>query len=675
MNNLSPKQLEAVATTIRVLSAEAVEAAQSGHPGMPLGTADIAAVLWLRFLRFNASNPKWINRDRFVLSNGHGSMLLYSILHLAGYDISLEDIKRFRQLDSITPGHPEFGHTPGVEATTGPLGQGIANAVGMAIGAKCLQHSYNTEQHEILNHNIWCMVGDGCLMEGISGEASSLAGHLGLGNLKVIYDDNRISIAGSTNLSFSEDVLKRYQAYGWHVIAIDGHDYDEICRGISEAIAVTDRPTLIAAKTIIGKGSPNKANSAESHGAPLGKNELAATLEALGWVNEPFFVPPEVAEMFAARNRELAEAFQEWNTQFNSWQEINPEQAAKLEEQLSLAPPPDLEQALLESVSTFSTAKKIASRKQASLVLQTAAIHSPSLIGGSADLEPSTLTVIKSSSSINRHSFSGRNIHFGVREHAMAAIMNGLALHGGFIPFGSTFLVFVDYMKPAIRMAALSKLRVLFIFTHDSLFVGEDGPTHQPIEHLASLRIIPNLWVFRPANSTEISLSYSIALEREDGPVAMILTRQDFDQAPCQFSTSANIRKGAYIVYSTQNPDSSSKLVFVATGSEVGLAIRAAKFFENTHAVQVVSMPCCELYKKQDHSYQQQIIPQDAFTVVVEAGSTFGWMNIVGTSPDRTLLIGIDKFGSSAPAQVLAEHYHLTEKSIIERTSAFLANR
>ena len=666
--NLSKENLTLVSKTIAMLSADGVEKAASGHPGMPMGMADIGAVLWLQHLNFNPRDPKWLNRDRFVLSNGHGSMFLYSMLHLSGYELSLDDLKNFRQWQSRTPGHPEFGMTPGVECTTGPLGQGISNAVGMAIAQKIMAERYNTPKHKIFDHRVYCFVGDGCLMEGISGEASSIAGHLGLGNLIVLYDDNHISIAGDTKLAFTEDVLKRYEAYGWHTLRADGHDFDAIQSAISAAKAVTDRPTIIALRTLIGKGSPNKANSHSAHGAPLGAAEIEATKKALGVpADQSFYIPEEVEKIFAARIEGLTKEYQNWQQNFAAWQKENPELATKLKQQLTRTLPADLDEKLVAAVPT---GKAEATRKLSESVLQVASANVSSLIGGSADLEPSNLTYIKGSSDIQKDHFSGVNIRFGVREHAMGAIINGLSYYGGFTPYGSTFLVFADYMRPAIRVAALSHISSLFIFTHDSIFVGEDGPTHEPIEHLASLRVIPNVYVLRPADGLETAMCYSIALNRKDGPSVFALTRQNLPELsrPASF-TKDDIKKGAYVVYESK-PGAKSELVIVASGSEVALGVSAAQELGANTAIRVVSMPCYELFKKQSEQYQLDVIPSNTKKVTIEAGSTFGWIDMVKGSAEDTLCIGIDHFGASAPCKILAEQYGLTSANVTSKIKA-----
>lgn len=666
MDSLSVEQLTLVANTVRMLSVQAIEAARSGHPGMPLGMADLGAVLWLKYLKVNPEHPDWLNRDRFVLSNGHGSMYLYSFLHLLGFDLSIDEIKRFRQLNSKTPGHPEFGITPGVESTTGPLGQGLANAVGMAIAQKLLANRYNTPNHKIIDHRIWCMVGDGCLMEGISAEACSLAGHLGLNNLIVIYDDNQISIAGSTKLAFSENVQARFEACNWRTLKVDGHDYEAVDKVLAQALMPSGQPTLILAQTIIGKGSPNKAATADCHGAPLGEKEAALTAQTLSWPSDKtFFVPPSVQDLFAERRAEMNAAYNSWTGTYAEWSKANPELALELSSRLSHVMPDDLDEKLLLSVQSFLNNKPVATRRPSANILQAAAGVLPALVGGSADLEPSTLTVIRDSSSIAAEQFSGRNLHFGVREHAMGGVMNGLAYYGGFLPFGSTFLSFADYMRPAIRMAALANLHCLFIFTHDSIFVGEDGPTHQPIEHVSSLRMIPNLWVMRPGDAVETAVCYGLALKRVDGPTALILSRQDFPQTNQDFSQTKLIARGAYTIY--QNSESSPELVIIGTGSEVPLALEAGKQLAKGLKVRVVSLPCWNLFSRWTKQEKEELIPRNARKVVIEAGSTFGWLETLQANPESTLLLGINDFGLSAPSSVLASHFGFTSDMVLSK--------
>jgi len=659
---LSKEQLALVANTIRMLSADAVEKANSGHPGMPMGMADLATVLWLKYLRFNPREPKWLGRDRFVVSNGHGCMLLYSMLHLGGFALTLEDLKNFRQWESKTPGHPEFHETPGVEATTGPLGQGISNAVGMAIGEKLLSARFATGSFDPAKHRIFVFAGDGCMQEGVSSEASSMAGHLGLNNLTVIYDDNHISIAGRTELSFSEDVPKRYESYGWHVQRVDGHDYAAIDKAIETALTVTDRPTLIAARTTIGKGAPHKADDAEIHGSPLGKEELANTRKNLNWPEEMFHIPADVKTLFANRVEKLTSDYEQWKAKFESWKKERPELATELEMRLSLGVPADLEEQLLKALPEKPA--PIATRKLSQTVLQKASAIVPSLIGGSADLEPSTFTLINGSPDIKKNEFVGKNLRFGIREHGMGAIMNGLSYSGGFIPYGSTFLTFSDYMRPTLRLAAISQIPGLFIFTHDSIFLGEDGPTHQPVEHLQALRLIRNLWVMRPADGVETAICYAMALRRKDGPCALLFSRQNVEpiERP-KGCTWKDVRKGGYTAFETDGD--SPETVLIATGSEVGLAIMAAKLLGTK--TRVVSMPCWEVFMDQDAEYRHKLIPRFAKKVVIEAGTPEGWCDMIDGTREDTLVIGVERYGASAPAKVLAEKFGFTPQAVVQK--------
>jgi transketolase len=670
--NLSKDQLTLISNTIRMLAVDGVEKANSGHPGMPMGMADLASVLWLKYLRFNPEQPKWLARDRFVLSNGHGSMLLYSLLHLAGYKVTMEDLKSFRQWESKTPGHPESYMTEGVECTTGPLGQGISNAVGMAIGQKLLAARYGSG-NDIFDHRVFVFAGDGCLMEGVSSEASSVAGHLGLGNMTVIYDDNHISIAGDTELSFTEDVCKRYEAYGWHTQRIDGHDYEQIDKAIAAAVAEKNRPSLIAARTIIGFGSPHKAGNHDVHGSPLGKDEVAATKKNLNWPEEPtFYIPEETKQAFAARVESLKQEYSAWMQKFENWKKSNSDAATRLELQLKKEVPADLDERLVAALPTDG--KPVATRKLSQSVIQALSAAVPSLVGGSADLEPSTLTLISKSTDVEKNAFSGLNLRFGVREHGMGAIMNGLSYYGGYIPYGSTFLCFADYMRPTIRLAAISHLQGLFIFTHDSVFLGEDGPTHQPIEHLNGLRIIPNVHVFRPADGLETAVCYRLAVELRTGPAIFALTRQNLPQLerPSGFQRS-DIAKGAYVLYDSQ-PGTAPQICFVATGSEVSLALDSAKALAAKAAVRVVSMPCCELFRKQAQAVREQIVPKAAKKVVCEAGSGFGWATILQASPEEIEYITIERFGASAPAGVIANKLGFNPQAVVEKvTRRFLA--
>lgn len=654
--------------TIRMLAVDAVEKANSGHPGMPMGMADSAFVLWTRFLRFNPKDPNWPNRDRFVLSAGHGSMLLYSMLYLSGYEVTLEDLKQFRQWESRTPGHPEYGCLPGVETTTGPLGQGFANGVGMALAAKMAEARFNREGFPIINHRIFAIVSDGDLMEGIASEAASLAGHLRLGNLIYLYDDNHITIEGSTDLAFSEDVEKRFQSYGWHTVRADGHNLNSIESAIQAGIEEKERPTLVLVRTHIGFGSPNKQDKESCHGAPLGKEEVLKTKENLGWPLEPtFYVPDEVKTLFQNRVKELEKEYQNWQTLYQAWRKQFPELADLWDQMHRKKIKPSLEEKLVEAVPP---GKPTATRIHGWKVLQKAAEEMPGLVGGSADLAPSTKTIIENAGSIRAGDFTGRNLHFGIREHAMGGMLNGMALYGGFIPYGSTFLVFSDYMRPSIRLAALMGLQVIYVFTHDSIFVGEDGPTHQPIEHLAVLRAIPGLTVIRPADGLETAYAWAYALRKQDGPTALCLTRQNVPDLPRPEHFDGNlIHKGGYVI----SPEENTKklfLILVATGSEVAVAIEAKKILqEKGHHIRVVSMPSTSIFAKQPVSYQQSVIPPDIPVVVVEAGIAQGWRDLI---PNPMLFIGMQRFGASAPAEILAEKFGFTGPAVAEKIMAWL---
>ncbi len=666
---ITPELSRLAATTVKMLAVDGVEKAKSGHPGLPMGAADYATVLWSRYLRFNPQDPAWPNRDRFVLSAGHGSMLLYALLHLAGYDLPLDELKRFRQWGSKTPGHPEYGLTPGVETTTGPLGQGFANGVGLAIAAKMAAERYNTAGHVIVDHYIYGIVSDGDLMEGVSSEAASLAGHLGLGNIIYFYDDNCISIEGSTGLAFTEDRGKRFEAYGWQVLYIDGHDHEQAARAIEQAQADSLHPTLIVARTHIGMGSPNKVDTASCHGEPLGPEEVAATKANLGWPQEPaFFVPEEVRQLFAGRVAELQGVYSAWQRDLASWAAAVPELAARREAALSKALPADLEAQLIAALS----GKADATRRLSGEMIQKIAQLVPYVVGGSADLAPSTSTWIKGAAEIAPGSFAGRNFHFGVREHAMGSILNGIALYGGFIPFGATFLVFADYMRPAIRLANIMGVQAIYVLTHDSIFVGEDGPTHEPVEQVASLRLIPGMTVIRPADGPETAAAWAYALRHQHGPTALILTRQGVPtiarEAP--FSCAA-FNRGAYAVAETAGaqPD----LVLVGSGSELQFGLAAKAALEKAgHAVRVVSMPCRELYLRQDEAFRRDLIPASARKVVLEAGTRFGWGDIVGP---EALFITQDTYGHSAPLKVLAEELGYTADKVTARIISWLGAR
>ena len=663
---VTPELARLAVNTIGMLAVDAVEKAKSGHPGMPMGAADYAFILWSKVLRFNPKDPDWPNRDRFVLSAGHGSMLLYGLLYLSGFDVHLEDLQQFRQWESRTPGHPEYGCLPGVETTTGPLGQGFGNGVGMAVAAKMMAERFNTPDFSVIDHRIYGIVSDGDLMEGVSAETASLAGHLGLGNLIYFYDDNHISIEGSTGLTFSEEVSKRFEAYGWEVIPIDGHDHGAIEQAIERAQAETERPSLIQARTHIAKGSPHKHDTAEAHGSPLGPEEVIATKENLGWPSEPtFLVPDEVKALFADRVAELRQEYGQWQERFSAWADEHPDLAERWEAHRSKAVPDDMEIQLLKTLP----GKTEATRNLSGAVIQQAAEVVPALCGGAADLDPSTKTAIKSASSIAPGAFGGRNFHFGVREHAMGAILNGLSLYGGFIPYGGTFLVFSDYMRPPIRLAAMMGIQVIYVFTHDSIFLGEDGPTHQPIEQLTALRAIPNLTVIRPADGVETALAWAWALKHQTGPTALILTRQDVPlMERARVSPQDLVERGGYVLSEAahDNPD----LVLVATGSEVTVALDAKEILmERGYAVRVVSMPSVEIFETQPLSYQESVLPSDVRIVAIETGRSDGWYKFVG---HQGLVIGMDRFGASAPYEVLAEKFGFTGQQVAERVMTYL---
>lgn len=653
--------------TIRILSAEAVEKANSGHPGLPLGLAPAGYVLWSQVLKHSPHDPKWPNRDRFILSAGHGSMLLYSLLHLFDYGLTMEDIKNFRQLGSKTPGHPEYGHTAGVETTTGPLGQGFANGVGMAVAEKRLAARFNRDGYEIVNHYTYIFASDGDLMEGISSEAASLAGHLSLGKLICVYDDNSITIDGHTSLTFTEDVGMRFKAYGWQVIKVqDGNDTAAISAALKEAKKDTERPALIMLKTIIGYGSPTKQGKADVHGAPLGRDELAGLKKNLGWhYTQEFHVPKEVRQHFFQLTNKLNSFSQEWEQLFSNYKQAYPGLAREWEIwHLNKLP----DQLLEDSELWRFEDKPIATRSASGQVMNKLTRYLSNLVGGSADLNASTKTYLKNMGDFQAHTPEGSNLFFGIREHAMAGILNGMALHGGFRVFGSTFFVFFDYMKPSIRLAALMGLPVIYVFTHDSLGVGEDGPTHQPIEHLIALRAIPNMQVLRPCDAKETAAAWLAALQRQEGPTAIILTRQDL---PIQKNSSMEAQKGGYII--GRERGTSPDLIILATGSEVALALEAQKELWNKNIdARVVSMMSWELFKEQPAHYREEIIPASVSRrISVEAGSSLGWRYFVG---DNGIIIGIDSFGASAPGRVLMEHMGFSISNIVEKAVGLFAN-
>jgi len=643
-----------IANTIRGVVADIVEKAKSGHPGMPLGMAEVATVLYSEVLKHNPQKPDWPDRDRFILSAGHGSALLYTMLHLTGYPMPLDELKQFRQLHSKTPGHPEVG-IPGVETTTGPLGQGLSNGVGMALAERMLAARFNRPGYEIVNHYTYVIAGDGCMMEGITSEASSLAGHLGLGKLIVIYDDNEISIEGSTDLAFREDVAKRYEAYGWQVLKINGHDPEEILSALEAGKNEPSRPTLIVAKTAIGKGSPLEGN-AESHGAPLGKENVKALKENLGLSPEDFHIPAEVYAHFQEKNKIWQQSFERWERLFEAWSAQYPELRQEWDRIHSRQLPADLENILPH----FEVGSSVATRDAGGKVLNALAPKVPELIGGAADLAPSTKTYMKDLGDVGPGDFSGRNLHFGVREHAMGAILNGLSLHGGFRVFGSTFLVFADYMRPTIRLAALMEQPVVYVFTHDSFYVGEDGPTHEPVEQIESLRIIPGMRTIRPADANETAWAWLEALKRTDGPTALILTRH---KIPVLNGTSFELfRRGGYII-----KDASGKpdVVILASGSEVALALATAGILENEgKKVRVLSVPCRELFLRQDPAYLAQVLGDGCLRVAIEAGVSSGWYQLVGP---LGLVIGMDRFGLSGPYEALEKEFGFTPEAVAER--------
>ena len=660
-------QHQSFANAIRALSMDAVQKANSGHPGAPMGMADMAAVLWGRHLRVNPANPRWDNRDRFILSNGHASMLQYALLHLCGFDVSLDDLKNFRQLHSKTPGHPEVHETPGVETTTGPLGQGIANAVGMALAEAHLAAHYNRDDHNIVDHFTYCFLGDGCLMEGISHEACSLAGTLGLGKLIALYDSNNISIDGEITPWYSENVAERFRAYGWQVIDnIDGHDAQAIDTAISKAQAETAKPTLIICKTVIGYGAPNLAGSEKSHGAPLGEAEIALAKAKLGIEGEAFAVPQ--AAYAAADLRDKGAAWEKaWQDTFAAYEKAHPELAAEYRRVMQGKLPADLDaiyqQALQEAQNK---AEKVATRKASELALNALAAHLPELIGGSADLTGSNNTFSKSSHMLEAGHFAGNYVRYGVREFAMAAMMNGMYLHGGLRPYGGTFLVFSDYMRNAIRLSALMKLPVSYVLTHDSIGLGEDGPTHQPVEQIASLRLMPNVQVWRPCDTVETLAAWRAALN--DGtPCILALSRQNLPCQPRDAQTLANVAKGGYVL----QENAQAAITLLATGSEVELAIAAAKALDGQGiAARVVSMPCLEVFNQQDSAYRAAVLPENLPILAIEAGVSAIWRGVVGHRGD---VIGIDTFGASAPADKLFAEYGFTTDNIVSKAKALLA--
>ncbi|KHT42015.1 transketolase [Pectobacterium brasiliense] len=657
-----------LANAIRALSMDGVQKAKSGHPGAPMGMADIAEVLWRDYLNHNPANPNWANRDRFVLSNGHASMLIYSLLHLSGYDLPIEELKNFRQLHSKTPGHPEYGYTAGVETTTGPLGQGVANAVGMAIAERTLAAQFNRPGHEIVNHHTYTFLGDGCMMEGISHEVCSLAGTMKLGKLTAFYDDNGISIDGHVEGWFTDDTAARFEAYGWHVVrGVDGHDADAIKRAIGEAQLVTDKPSLLMCKTVIGFGSPNKAGTHDSHGAPLGDAEVAASREQLGWTHAPFDIP---ADIYAAWDAKPAGQRKEaaWDEAFAAYASAYPELAAEFTRRTGGELPANWQSDAQKFIDDLqANPAKIASRKASQNALEAYGKLLPEFLGGSADLAPSNLTIWSGSVSLDKD-HAGNYIHYGVREFGMTAIANGIALHGGFVPYTATFLMFVEYARNAVRMAALMKIRSIYVYTHDSIGLGEDGPTHQPVEQLASLRVTPNMSNWRPADQVETAVAWKYAIERQDGPTSLILSRQNLAQQPRTAEQLANVAKGGYVL---KDSDGQPELILIATGSEVELAVGAYdKLTAAGRKVRVVSMPSTDAFDKQDAAYREAVLPKAvAARVAIEAGIADYWFKYVGLNG---AIVGMTSFGESAPAELLFEEFGFTVDNVVEKAQALL---
>ncbi|MBR9867646.1 MAG: transketolase [Oceanospirillales bacterium] len=658
-----------LANAIRALSMDAVQKAKSGHPGAPMGMADIAEVLWNDFLKHNPANPHWLDRDRFVLSNGHGSMLIYSLLHLTGYDLSIEDIKNFRQLHSKTAGHPEYGYVPGVETTTGPLGQGITNAVGFAIAEKSMAAQFNREGHEIIDHHTYVFLGDGCLMEGISHEACSLAGTLGLGKLIAFYDDNGISIDGEVEGWFTDDTPKRFEAYGWQVIpAVDGHDAEQIKAAIEAAQDNEDQPTLICCKTIIGFGSPNKQGKEDCHGAPLGEEEVALARKQLGWEHEAFVIPEDISAQWSALESGVV-LENEWEERFAEYSKAYPAEARELIRRYTGELPADFSEKADAYIKELQEkGETIASRKASQNALNAYGPLLPELMGGSADLAGSNLTLWSGCKGVTKDDASGNYLFYGVREFGMSAIMNGIALHGGFVPYGATFLVFMEYARNALRMAALMKLRAIHVYTHDSIGLGEDGPTHQPVEQIANLRHTPNMSTWRPADAVESAVAWKAALERVDGPTAMIFSRQNLPHQQRSDEQLANIARGGYILRDTAGtPDA----ILIATGSEVGLAMDSAAALEaEGKQVRVVSMPSTDLFDKQDAEYREAVLPSNVTArVAVEAAQADFWYKYVGLNG---AIVGMTSFGESAPADDLFKLFGFTVENVVEKVKSVL---
>ncbi len=653
------EELQLIGNTIRGLSIDGVQSANSGHPGMPMGMADVATVLWLKHLEHCPTDSSWANRDRFVLSGGHGSMLLYSMLHLSGYALPREELGQFRQWGSLTPGHPERDHTDGVETTTGPLGQGCGNGVGMALAERMLAERFNTDDTALIDHNTYVFCGDGDMMEGLSHEAFSLAGHLGLNKLVVFYDDNNITIEGRTELAYSDNAKLRFKSYNWNVIEIDAHDFDQIDKAIRKAKRSKDKPTLVICKSTIGKGSPNKADTSSVHGEPLGDAEVALTKLNLGHPeHEKFYVPERVTELFTQRLGQLKRKANKWKRDHKAYATANPELAASMQNALDGKLPEDLASYLPEWEVGTSEATRVSSGK----VIQSIAKAVPHFVGGSADLAPSTKTLINDVDSILPGAFSGRNFHFGIREHAMGSLLNGIALHGGFRVFGATFFVFVDYMRPTIRLAAIMNLPIVYVFTHDSFYVGEDGPTHEPVEQIASLRCIPGMTTIRPADPTETGAAWVAAMKNTTGPTALLLTRQNLDVIDRSvYPAASNLEKGAYTLW--QSGEGTPDVLLIGTGSETELALKAAKELAAECNVRVVSMPCWELFDAQSEAYKAETITKDSPVILaIEAGSSMGWQRYIG---DKGHMIAMDHFGASAPFKVLAEKFGFTVENVV----------
>jgi len=657
-----------LANAIRALSMDAVQKANSGHPGAPMGMADIAEVLWNDFLQHNPANPNWADRDRFVLSNGHGSMLIYSLLHLTGYDLSIDDLKNFRQLHSRTPGHPEYGYAPGVETTTGPLGQGITNAVGMAVAEKVMAGQFNRDGHHIVDHYTYVFLGDGCLMEGISHEACSLAGTLGLGKLICFYDDNGISIDGHVEGWFTDDTPKRFEAYGWHVVRdVDGHDADALAKAVHEAKSVNDKPTMICCKTVIGYGAPNLCGSHDCHGAPLGDDEIKATRDNLGWKHGPFEVPDDVYAGWDARTKG-AEAEKQWNEKFAAYKAAFPDLAAEFERRMGRELPADWAEKSAAFVAQVNEkAETIASRKASQNALNGYGPLLPEFLGGSADLAGSNLTLWSGAKGVSNTVSDGNYIYYGVREFGMSAMMNGIALHGGFIPYGATFLMFSEYARNALRMAALMKVPTIFVYTHDSIGLGEDGPTHQPVEQTATLRMVPNMSLWRPCDAVESAVAWKKAVERTDGPSCLIFSRQNLPHQARSAEQIEAIGRGGYVL---RDCDGTPDAVLIATGSEVGLAMDAAEQLAGEgKKVRVVSMPSTDRFDAQDAAYRESVLPKGVARVAIEAGVTDYWRKYVGL---EGAVVGIDRFGESAPAGQLFKEFGFTVDNVVKTVKSVL---